>query len=208
MAGDTLFHEPLIATVVAPDLTRIMAEWDVEEIERAVRHGVRRNGRSTLVMPSSMYYHMSDEDLGDILAFARAQAPGNGSEGLMRVGPLARFGIVMGKYTPQAMLIDHDAPRYTVTDTTDLVAYGKYLALTSCTECHGTDLRGGTDPPGVDLVMVAAYPIDDFRTLMKTGVPLGGRELDYMVTVANSRLQYLTEKEVTSLHAYLQTLAR
>jgi len=83
---------------------------------------------------------------------------------------------------------------------------GQYLAMTTCTECHGGDLKGSTDfaPP---LALAVAYSLADFTTLMKTGVPIGDRELDLMAEVAVGRFSLLTEDELANLHAYLQTLA-
>lgn len=46
------------------------ADW-----ERAVRHGVRPNGQVLLIMPSHHFNHMSDEDLGAVLAFLKTFPP-------------------------------------------------------------------------------------------------------------------------------------
>ena len=85
---------------------------------------------------------------------------GTGTE--IRLGPLARLGLVLGKYNPQAELIDHDAPRPAVRDTSDHLTFGKYLALTSCTECHGLDLRGNPDMSTPSLAIAATYSEEDF----------------------------------------------
>ena len=69
--GGVLVDQPLLARVVAPNLTQVVAQYTDAELERAIRHGVRRNRRSTLGMPSSMFYHLSDQDLGAIIAFLR-----------------------------------------------------------------------------------------------------------------------------------------
>ena len=82
---------------------------------------------------------------------------------------------------------------------------GQYLAMTTCNECHGLDLRGGFDLP--DLAIVAAYPEEDFRRLMKEGVAIGGRDsLGLMSTVAKDRFSHFTEQEVADLWAFLRTL--
>ncbi len=58
------------------------------------------------------------------------------------------------------------------------------------------------------LAIVAAYSLDDFTRLMRTGTALGGRELNEMMTgVARGRTAYLTDEEIAALHGYLQTLA-
>lgn len=66
--------------MVAPDLGRVAARYSVEELERAIRRGVRRDGTSVLrLMPSEMLSTLSDDDLGMIIAWMRAQ-PEDGDE--------------------------------------------------------------------------------------------------------------------------------
>jgi cytochrome c553 len=206
LEGGVLVDEPLLARVVAPNLTQVVTQYTDAELERVVRHGVRRNGRSTLGMPSSMFYHLSDRDLGAIIAFLRSAARTEGPAAEIRLGPLARLGLVLGKYNPQAELIDHDAPRLAVRDTSDYNTLGKYLALTSCTECHGLDLRGNPDGSSPNLAIASGYSEADFARLMRTGMALRGRELRRMSDVARRRFSHLTAGEIKALHAYLSTL--
>ena len=84
---------------------------------------------------------------------------------------------------------------------------GRYLAMTSCSECHGDDLRGIPEEEIPSLAIVAAYPLDDFRNLMRTGKPVGGRTLELMKDVSLSRFAYFTDAELGDLHAYLSELA-
>jgi cytochrome c553 len=157
-------------------------------------------------MPSSMFYHLSDEDLGAIIAFIRAAPITEGPATEIRLGPLARLGLVLGKYVPQARLIDHDASRAVVRDTSDHMAFGKYLALTSCTECHGMDLRGSAELPTPGLAIAATYSDEAFARLMRTGIALGDRELGRMSDVARRRFVHFTDTEIRALHHYLRTL--
>lgn len=207
LKGGVLVDQPLLARVVAPNLTQVVAQYTDAELERVIRQGVRRNGKSTLGMPSSMFYHLSDEDLGAIIAFLRAAPVTEGPGTEIRLGPLAHLGLVLGKYNPQAELIDHDAPRLAVRDTSDHFTFGKYLALTSCTECHGLDLRGNPDMSTPSLAIAAAYSEEDFARLMRSGEGLSGRELRRMSGVARRRFSHLTAGEIRALHTYLSTLA-
>jgi mono/diheme cytochrome c family protein len=198
--------QPLLARLVAPNLTQVVAQYSDAELERVIRHGVRRNGRSTLGMPSSMFYHLSDQDLGAIIAFLRSAPVTEGPATEISLGPLARLGLVLGKYHPQAELIDHDAPRLAVRDTSDHITFGEYLALTSCTECHGLDLQGNPDGPTPNLGIAATYSEEGFVRLMRTGKALGDRELRLMSDVARGRFSHLTAGEMKALHTYLSTL--
>jgi mono/diheme cytochrome c family protein len=205
--GGVFFDQPMLARLVAPNLTRIVAEQSDTELERVIRQGVRPNGRSTIGMPSAMYYHLTDEDLGAIIAFLRSLPPTDGPATVISLGPLARLGVVLGQYEPQVRMIDRSVPRARAHQLDDTVAHGRYLALTSCTECHGGDLRGSRDGGTPTLAIAAAYSPDAFARLMRTGIALGDRELTLMASVARGRFSHFTEGELTALHAYLKTLA-
>jgi cytochrome c553 len=209
--GGVFFEVPDGTAVVAPDLGRVAREYSVEELERVIRHGVRPDGTSVIVpMPSAMFYHLSDDDLGAIIAFLKSQQPGDVPLPSKQVGPLGRLMFFYYRNLIGTVLaaeqIDHDAPRLAPAQT-DPSSHGRYLATTICTECHGDDLRGGADDFSPSLAIVAAYSLDDFRKLMRTGEPLGGRELDLMARVALSRFAHFSDSEISDLHAYLATLA-
>jgi cytochrome c553 len=204
--GGVFIDHPLLARLVAPNLTQVVAQYTDAELERVIRHGIRRNRKSTLGMPSSMFYHLRDEDLGAIIAFLRSAPVTEGPPTEIRLGPLARLGIVLGKYNPQAQMIDHDAPRVTVGDSSDHIRFGRYLALTLCTECHGLDLRGNPDGSSPNLVVAATYSEEGFTRFMRTGKASGDRELRLMSDVARGRFSHLTDREIRALHGYLSTL--
>ncbi len=212
-AGEVFFDPPgleglLFGRFVTPDLGRLARSWSVAELEAAIRQGVRPDGTSTLAMPSSMLQHLSDEDLGRILAFLRSRGEGEGWETDVRLGPLARFFVLRGVFEPQAELVGRARTPPAATPRADTMARGEYLARTVCTECHGLDFEGagelGTAPP---LAVVAGYGPDEFARLMATGEAVGGRELGLMRDVSLSRFSHFTEDEVAALYAYLRERA-
>lgn len=152
-----------------------------------------------------MFYNLSDEDLGTILALIRSQAPCEGTEAEVKPGILTRLELVPGKFPPYAQEIDHTAARLPK-DTTDPVAFGRYLATTSCSECHGMDFQGDPNYAIPSLTMASGYSDADFARLMRTGIALGNRELGLMSQVARSRFANFTDVEVKSVHAFLRTL--
>jgi mono/diheme cytochrome c family protein len=73
---DFLQDAPPIGTFYAPNLTPIhLSEWTDGEIIRAIREGVHRSGRSLLIMPSTTFRNLSDEDVQAIVAYLRSQPP-------------------------------------------------------------------------------------------------------------------------------------
>jgi cytochrome c553 len=196
--------------VVAPDLARIAARYSTVELERAIRHGVKPDGTSVLrVMPSEMLAGLSDQHLGMIIAYLRSQAEGKEALPKSRYGPVARFMGMLFKREMGTLLaaevIDHEHP--TPIGPPDEADFGRYLAQTVCTECHGSDLRGAPDGTIPGLAMTLAYSREDFERLMREGKPLGERELGMMAGVARSRFVRFTDEELTALHAYLHSAA-
>lgn len=196
--------------LIAPDLARIAATYSTVELERAIRHGVKPDGTSVIrVMPSEMFAGLSDQHLGMIIAYLRSQAEGGEVLPESRFGPFARIMGMMFKREIGTLLaaevIDHEHPM--PIDPADEAAFGRYLAQTVCTECHGSDLRGAEDGSTPSLAMALAYSRDDFERLMLEGKPLGDRELGMMAGVARSRFVRFTDEELTALHGYLQSPA-
>lgn len=209
--GAVFFEVPDGTRLVAPNLARAARNYTVAELELIIRHGIRPDRTSVVIaMPSIMFYHLSDTDLGAIVAFLKSQPPGDTKLPDTRVGPIGRLFFLYFKTMFGALLsadeIHHQAPRLD-SSRPDAAVYGRYLAMTICVECHGTDLRGAPDGFAPSLAIVAAYSLEDFHELMRTGEPIGGRKLDLMAQVAESRFAHFTDAEIDVLHTYLRTLA-
>lgn len=208
LEGRLFFSERGVADLVAPNLSRVVPSYSDGELARAIRHGVRRDGTGLFAMPSESFYNLSDEDLGRLMAFLRRQPREDGYEGVTSIGPVGRLGIVMRKFRPVPAAMDHGAPRVPPTDAGDPAARGRYLAHVACTECHGVSFEGGLDGKAPPLVIAATYSDEAFRHLLRTGETPGRRPLYLMSDVARGRFVHFTDDEVTSLHAFLRTLAK
>lgn len=206
LGGGVFFDAPRIARLTAPNLTTLVREYSTAEFVRAVRHGVNREGRGLAGMPSAMFTHLTDADLGAIIAWIRSLPVVDRALPPREIRIMGRIGLVTGLYALDSGEIDHTAPRQTV-DTLDVLAFGRYLAMTSCTECHGQDLRGNAENLTPGLAVVAGYSLEAFRHLMQTGEALGGRELELMSDVARSRFSQFTDAELVAVHTYLRALA-
>ena len=152
-------------------------------------------------MPSAMLYHLDDADLGSLVAYLRTLPVKESPEPLPSnvMGPLARVGLTVGQYMLEPAFIKHDAPRGP--NGPDLIARGQYIALTSCSECHGQQLEGSRGSPALSIV--AAYTPDEFAKLMREGVPKDGRVMPLMTGTAKNRFSNFSADEVAALYAYL-----
>ncbi len=84
---------------------------------------------------------------------------------------------------------------------------GERLAyLVGCVNCHHQTPKEILNAP--PLVVVKAYSLAEFRTLLKTGVTRAGRDMyaqgSIMGIVAREQLSYFTDEEVTAVHTFLQ----
>lgn len=204
--GTVLFDDPLIARIVAPNLTHAARKYNDAELVTIIRRGLRPDGRSVAVMPSEEFVVLTDEDIGRIIAYLKSLPAADGPDPEVSLRPLARIGLVLGQYRMTAQIIAETVPP---PDTTQpQAAAGRYLARSICAHCHGTDLRGASNPDftAPALQIVAAYSPEAFTQFLRTGVALGGRELRVMSGVARKQLHDLTDDEIAALYSYLHAI--
>jgi cytochrome c553 len=204
----SFFDEPGVARINAPNLTRVLREYSNAELERLLRHGVKRDGTTAWVMPAPMFAHLSEQDMSDLVAFVRTVPAEDGAPREFTVGPLGRLGMVLGEFRPIVEQVDHALARVAVADRNDALSYGEYLVKTACTECHGQSLEGSEFLHAPNLAIVQTYSEEDFFRLMRTGRGLGDRELGLMSEVAAVRFPLLSDEEVRAMRLYLMQHAR
>jgi cytochrome c553 len=84
---------------------------------------------------------------------------------------------------------------------------GERLAyLVGCVNCHHQTPKEILNAP--PLVVVKTYSIAEFRTLLKTGVTRGGRDMygqgSIMGIVAREQLSYFTDEEMLAVYEFLK----
>jgi len=211
--GLMLFDQPNVARIAAPNIARLARVYRAADFDRIVRHGVRPNGMGVAIMPSNMFANFTDGDMASVIAYLRTLDSRPDTLPPRAVKVLGYIGLGTGQFelTPQVIARQVAGRAAAPAAQGDTAARGRYIALTSCTECHGPDLRGapaGSDLPAPNLMIAAGYSRDQFARLMRTGVPANGRKLSVMGIVARGRFANFDDDEITALHRYLTTLAR
>ena len=204
--GAVMFDQPKIARIVAPNLAAAKKYSDAE-LAAIIRSGVKPDGRSMLVMPSQTFAGLTDADVGRIIAFVKSLPEAPGLQPDIQMGPLGRIGLATGKFR---MAAEHVAQAVPPPEAkSDQQRQGRYLARTICSECHGSDLRGDSNPsfttPGMRVM--AAYTPQAFTELLRTGIAVGGRNVGVMTVQSRNNLSHLTDSEIAALYAYLRPLA-
>ncbi len=119
-----------------------MADWD-----RIVRHGVKRDGRPALIMPSEDYNRFTDADLAALVAYVTRLPAVAGAPALIQLPLPVRVLYGFGAITDAAAKIDHRLPPSEPVAEGVTVAHGQYVAA-MCLGCHGPALEGGPVPGG------------------------------------------------------------
>lgn len=218
--GQIFIDDPMMGRYAGPNLTRggrgavlTVADW-----ERAVRHGVRNDGKPLRFMPAVEFNQLSDEDLTALIAYVRHLPPVDRPTIPIRIGPLGRLLHLQGNFPLllTARLINHSAPHPPTMTPEPTAAYGAYLA-TSCSGCHGHGFSGGPIPgappewpPAANLTPdpatgLGTWTETDFLRALREGKRPDGSTLNlqYMPVRFTSQMK---DVEIRALWAFLQTL--
>ncbi|MFU8817845.1 MAG: c-type cytochrome [Pseudomonadales bacterium] len=219
LGGKVFFDESGIALVSATNLTSgvggIAASYSEGDWDRAIRHGVGRDGRALWIMPSAEYFGFSDADVSALVAYFRAAPPVDRELPAKRVGPLGRMLLTAGLLSPfSAEHIDHAATRAPAPPEGATVEYGRYLAA-MCAGCHGANFAGrkAPGPPGSPAAPnltahaggLGGWTETDFVSSLRYGQLPDGRIMlnEFMPW---SMTASMTEAELTAIWLYLRSL--
>lgn len=211
---------PGLVTFAFPNLTSgvggVGATNTDEDWVRAIRHGVGHDGRGLILMPSRIWYYLSDDDLADLIAYLKSLPPVDNELPKTALGPLGRAMITLGQLPPDAtapdvLVIDHDGPRPVAPQPGVTLEYGKYLTR-PCTLCHGAMFNGQmirTDSkylapnltPGGEL---HGWSEEDFMKTLQTGVTPGGKQLKSAMPW--KFFGQMSDDELKAVWMYLQSL--
>lgn len=209
LEGRVFAEWPWVRRAVAPNLAQIARDSTAQTLVDAIRWGVGQDGRALWSMPSYNFRHLPDTDVADIIAFLRSAPVVDKDLQLPSLGLKARWGLARSEESHMAGWAAAVPAMIVNPGEGPAMVRGERLAMTTCNECHGLDLRGSWQevdimPP--DLAIVAAYTLEDFQRLMKTGIPIGERDVGLMKVVSLDRFAYFTEREVSDLYTFLQSL--
>ncbi len=212
--GQMLIDDPMLARLPAPNLTRgaggIGAAFTDTDFERAIRHGLAPDGTRLEVMPSRYLSVLSDADLRDVIAYVRSVPPVDRSTPPRSNGPIARLGLVLGKFTFDADHIDQAAPHPATQPPAADAAYGRYLAsVAHCYGCHEENLAGGSfggDVPAANITPagIGTWTLGQFEATLRTGIDPRGHHLSKEMPWVD--LGQMTDQELTALYAFLKTV--
>jgi len=99
LAGKLVLNDRAFARLWSANLTRgkggIGATFTNADYVRAIRYGVKADGKALLFMPSDAFTHFSDADLAAIIAYVKSVPPVDQVTAPPRIGPVMRALSVM-----------------------------------------------------------------------------------------------------------------
>ncbi len=203
------------ALFAAPNLTRgkggrVQALSDVEW-EHAIRHGVRRDSTSLMVMPSEVFHAISDQDMTAMIAYLKQLTPVDRVLPAMKLRIIGRAVLGLGQIALAADTTPR-TPHVASVDTTTGVAFGRYLvSIAGCQGCHGESFSGGpgfapNDPPVANITPsgIGNYSEADFIRAMREGKRPAGTPISE--TMPWKSFAKFSDGELRSIFAFLQTV--
>lgn len=220
LGGTAFFADSSLGSVPAPNLTAGRggkgSQYTEVDFVRAIRHGVKHDGKPAFIMPSGDFSHLSDEDLGALVAYVKSVPPVDKPWPAPRLTFLARtlagagaFGDVLNAET-----IDHEALQHVKAPAKGpTVEYGKYLvSISGCRSCHGPELNGNqSGEPGAPFApnitpggAFGSWSDRQFIQTIRTGTTPDRRKVDpkFMPWPA---FKNMTDDELTAVYRLLQS---
>jgi mono/diheme cytochrome c family protein len=220
LGGKVLTDDPITGRITAPNLTKGSASDITGYIEtdwiRTVRHGIGRDGKPLLQMPSHIYFYLSDKDLRSIIEYIESVEPILTELPVSKIRLPGRFLFLIGKLPLlSAEAINHHAPRPIPPQEGVTTEYGRYLAIIGrCLDCHGPDLTGAPPTPfqpklphapDISPAGTGELSNDDFSKIMREGIRPDGSAINpampWKLTAG------LTGDELGALLLYIKTFA-
>ena len=212
LGGKMMIESPVMGYIGGTNLTRgrggLGSTYTDEDFVRAIVHGVRKDGRSVVFMPSQDY-KFSQSDVGALIAYLRSVPPVDRVMPPQRPGPMARILTAAGAFPLlPAEMIDHANVTFAPDRRADTPqAAGEYLISSAgCRGCHGPGLTGEGGMPGagnLTPVGIGHYSESDFKRALREWKRPNGTDILPDMPRAFGQL---SDEDIAKMFAYLKTV--
>lgn len=234
LAGGSVITEAELGATLAipnitPDVETGVGGWSDDELMRAIRDGIHRDGHLLIpMMPFTSYQHMSDEDVRSVIAFLRSiPAVKNKVDRSVNDLPfMASFLLNRG--------VAHHRPAKDVSAPPppsrggEQIKYGEYVArLGHCWECHSDKSGRGPDedwmfgggqalsPNNIGKIYIrnltpdpetglGKYTAAQVKQALRDGRRLDGKPMAPPMSLFIPHLSGLSDEDMDALIAYLR----
>jgi mono/diheme cytochrome c family protein len=232
-AGGLKMGSPLGAiysTNITPDPDSGIGRYSLADFDRAIRHGVARDGHHLYpAMPYPSYAKLTDEDVHALYSFFMQSVPPSQQPNrpneipplLAFRWPLALWNEIFTESTPYVARADHDAVwnrgAYLVQGLghcgachtpRGLAWQEKALSETSPSYLAGAPLDGWSAPNlhGDMRTGLGTWSVADIVDFLKSGHNRDGSAFGSMIDVINNSTPYLSDADLNAIAVYLKSL--
>lgn len=216
LGGKVIHEDFMIGRLVSSNLTQgkggLPKEYSVTDWVLALKHGLRKDGKPLVFMPSHEFYLLSEDDMKAIIAYCATVPPVDNEVPEFKLGPVARILSDVGTFPlVPAEMIDHQHNLVKSVKEEVSIEFGKYLS-TSCQGCHKETMKGGEAlAPGLPVVAdisstgnVGKWAEEEFIQTLRTGVTPEGKTLN-PAEMPWQMAKELTDVELKALYKYLNS---
>lgn len=217
LGGKIFIDDPALGLLVAKNLTYgkggLPSTYDEYDWTLALKHGVRRNMKPLLLMPSHEFTRFSDEDVSAIISYASRVPNVDRELPKHNLGPVARILTDLGDLPLlPAEMINHESQSMKLVKQEVSIDFGKYLSI-ACEGCHRSDMKGGAPiAPGFPVVAnitssgnPGKWTEEQFIHTLRTGQTPEGKQLNPKEMPWTMTKAY-TDVELKALYVYLNSL--
>lgn len=219
--GGVMVEDPLLGDFYGPNLTSgqggVTASYSVADWDRIIRHGVKANGKPA-VMPSIDFFSMSDQELSDVIAFARSRPPVDRTMPQVLLRPFGQMLVATQGFPLSSDRHSDHLAEHLVSppNPADTLAFGSHVAQ-PCAGCHRPGFEGGpilgAPPdwlpagnltPHIDGLQGWTY--EDFSRTLREGVRPDGSKVGPPMDGVPVLARHMDETDLQAMYAFLSSL--
>ena len=178
LGGKVMINDQILGYVKTANLTKgkggLPNDFNDQDWLRALKHGLDKDSKPLIAMPSNESSRIPDKDLADIIAYCKSVPSVDNDLGPQRAYPLAKILFAIGKLPIfPALNMSHEVNPIAKPEEVESEDFGATLAI-SCTGCHRENYGGG--PP-----LAPGHPV--VPNISSTGRPGKWTEEQFMNTI-------------------------
>lgn len=217
LGGKVFINDPGLGLLAAANLTKgeggLPEDYSASDWVLALKHGIDRNKKPLLFMPSHEFTLLSEYDMSALITYCAQLTPIDRTLPQNKLGPVGRILTDLNKLPMFPVeMIDHDRTLVKYVKEEVTTDFGKYLSV-ACQGCHRENMKGGDPvapgfPPVADITSTGnpgKWTEQQFMETLRTGITPEGKKLKPEEMPWTMTKAY-TDTELKALYAYVRSL--
>lgn len=219
LGGKVMIDDKILGYIKTSNLTKgkggLPKDYNDQDWLRALKHGLSKDNKPLMAMPSDESSRIPDEDLADIIAYCKSVPPVDTDLGQQKIYPVAKILFALGQLPIfPALNMNHEVNPIAKPEEVISEEFGATLTI-SCTGCHRENFAGGPPlAPGHPVVpdisstgRAGKWTEEQFMNTMRTGTTPEGHSLKNESMPWMSYKEY-SDIELKSIRKYILTFPK